>query len=207
MNRKVATSDLHFGHANIFKFSRRFEEMRMAGFVNEDTVDCYDALICGFATNEVKRVLAEDHDRWLLQHINRQLNDSDTVYHLGDFSFYKAAQYDKLKYVIDNLKGTWIFVLGNHDNESKLREAVKGTRHKVVGHYHEIHVNKKFVVLMHYPIEEWNKAHHGAYMLHGHLHGTKGHGDWVLRDIPKRFDMGIDAHPEHLIFDLEQVVV
>lgn len=204
MGRKLGTSDLHFGHTNILKFTDRVRTMK--NDILKFPHDLWGYYESSVVTQIDKRRMTEVHDSWLLAKLNSQINDDDVVYHLGDFSFFKASQKDKLKEIIDSLKGSWLFILGNHDNESHLREACKGTRHKVLGHYHEIHVNDKKVCLFHYPVEEWHHIHRGAWHLHGHLHGQKGHGGYVLKDMKCRMDIGIDAHPEHKIFDLEYIV-
>lgn len=212
---KFGTSDLHFGHANIFKFTKRFpavkayiEEVMPVTFshVYEALQDAYDNLIAGVATEEDRKVLISGHDMWLMNLINQQVSAGDTVIHTGDFSYYKGETKETLKLIVGNLNGNWLFILGNHDNESALREACKGTRHKVLGHYHEAKVNGRKVVLSHYPMQDWHGAHRGSYMLHGHLHGTDGHGDHIVHKIPRRFDIGLDAHPEMKLFNLEELV-
>lgn len=55
---KFFTSDLHFNHKNIVRFTSR---------------DMYTT--------------QEDHDMWLTQLWNSQVKTGDLVYHLGDFSF------------------------------------------------------------------------------------------------------------------------
>ena len=141
---------------------------------------------------------------WLLNKLNSQINDDDVVYHLGDFTFYKDKEL--IKHLVGKLKGNWNFILGNHDNESHIREACKGTRHNVIGHYHEITVNKVKVCLFHFPVEEWHQIHRGAWHFHGHLHGQKGHGGFEIRDMDRRMDLGVDAHPDHLMYDMEELI-
>lgn len=202
MGRKLGTSDLHLGHTNIVKFTNRIEAMDRDGFIvpNELRVPYFN----GTLSDELRRKVTDIHDAWLVHTLYTQIEDGDVVYHLGDLSFTKDK--DKLKRFIDGLKGDWLFILGNHDNESHIREACKGTRHKVLGHYHEVSINKTKVCLFHFPIAEWHKIHRGSWHLHGHLHGMKGHGDFILPDMARRLDIGIDAHPSHGIFDLEELV-
>lgn len=202
MGRKLATSDLHLGHTNIVKFTRRIEAMDRDGFIvpNELRTPYFN----GTLSDQMKRKVTEIHDAWLKHVLSNNINNDDVVYHLGDFSFTKDKQY--LRDFILSLKGDWLFILGNHDNESHLREACKGTRHKVLGHYHEISVNKTKVCLFHFPIEEFHQMHRGSWHLHGHLHGQKGHGDFELKSMKNRIDVGIDAHPSHGLFDLEELV-
>lgn len=202
MGRKLGTSDLHFGHTNIMEFTNRAETMKVE--LVQFPHKLWEQYSAKGATQFVKREMTNVHDEWLLEKLNSQIEAGDIVYHLGDFSFHKDKQL--IRDIILKLKGDWVFILGNHDNESHLREACKGTRHKVVGHYHEISVNKVKACLFHFPIEEWHKIHKGAWHFHGHLHGKSGHGDYVLKEMDRRMDVGIDSHPTHGIFDLELLV-
>ena len=63
MNKIWFTSDLHFMHKNIVKFTNR-----------------------GVETNE------QDHDQWLEDMWNSTVAKGDMVYHLGDLSFNKKSQ-------------------------------------------------------------------------------------------------------------------
>lgn len=203
MSKKLGTSDIHFGHANILKMSDRLRHMEEAGYPLD--IRHYQRLMAGEATPEDKAIINKLHNDWLVEHLNSQIDDGDVVYHTGDFSFYKKAE--DIRNVLSRLRGTWHFIFGNHDNQSALREACKGTKHLVLGDYHTAHVNKKRVIMFHYPIQDWDQAHRGSYMLHGHLHGTDGHGEHKVHKIPNRYDIGLDAHPECLMFNLEDLVV
>ena len=55
--------------------------------------------------------------------------------------------------------------------------------------YKKLHIDKKKVVLFHYPIAEWDSMHHGAYHLFGHVHGG-------LEIEGRAMDVGIDARPK-----------
>lgn len=119
----------------------------------------------------------------MIQIWNKTVRPNDTVYTLGDFSFMSTE--DTIK-VLQRLNGRIHLILGNHDHwvntESK-------TYFESVGHYNELKMGVKKVVMFHYPIVEFNKMHHGAYHLHGHTHGNYTH--------PGRgFDVGIDARPQ-----------
>lgn len=115
---------------------------------------------------------------------NRVVDEKDIVYHLGDFCFGKEDyQFDAFR---DQLKGTIVFIKGNHD-----RLAWRNRRKFFASHdsYHEIEVNGKDITLCHYAMRVWNKSHHGAWHLYGHSHGS-------LPDDPHSlsFDVGVDCH-------------
>lgn len=120
----------------------------------------------------------------LISNWNSVVGSNDTVYHLGDFSFGWAEQY------FNRLNGNIHWVHGNHD-----RDAWQ-IRKRFVSHSPLMHVNvdmgdrrPQSIVLCHYAMRVWNKAHHGAWHLYGHSHGT-------LEDVPygKSFDVGVDCH-------------
>ena len=89
----------------------------------------------------------EEHTEWLIETVNKDLNDTSQVYHLGDFTGKYKNKYSDLEYIISQLKGTWHFIKGNHDNEKQLQNILKGTRHKWLGDYHELKHNNKSIIL------------------------------------------------------------
>lgn len=54
--------------------------------------------------------------------------------------------------------------------------------------YHH-YIDGTRVVMCHYPLLTWDKAHHGSYMLHGHVHSTV-----PVNDTHRRYDVGVDAN-------------
>lgn len=142
-------SDFHVGHKNVLRFDRR---------PFADTDEMHAALI----------------KNW-----NDVVTDDDIVYYLGDLSFCR----DELtKWFIYSLKGEINYILGNHD---KMRDILKFGRFNKVHEYGtEISIKDEDaksargsggyqqIIMSHYPILSWNKAHHGSYHLHGHCHGS-----------------------------------
>ena len=52
-----------------------------------------------------------------------------------------------------------------------MKNEVVQDRFELVTDYLEVFVGKRQrICCMHYPIHEWNQAHRGAWMLHGHTH-------------------------------------
>lgn len=140
-------SDLHISHKNIIKYDGRpysdLEEMHL------DLIK-----------------------RW-----NEVVQPEDIVYYLGDLSFGRS---DTVKWFVNAINGKINYIMGNHDN---MKDIVKLDRWENVHEYGtEIFVkdedNKKArgswgyqqIVMSHYPILSWNRAHHGSWMIHGHAH-------------------------------------
>lgn len=114
---------------------------------------------------------------------NSNVSLKDEVFCLGDFSFGSAT---KTESILQQLNGRIHLIKGNHDHwinkdTEKYFESIQP--------YHEMKIDGQFVVMFHYPIAEWNRMHHGAFHLYGHVHGgLKLHG--------RAMDVGIDARPQ-----------
>ncbi len=153
---KIFTSDLHFGHNRIVEFTNR-------------AIDCSSQ---------------DNHTRWLINLWNTEVSAGDVVYHLGDFSFFK--EYEEVAKVVNQLKGSKIFIKGNHDTREHLNQLVKDNLISAWYDYKEIKLQNTSVVLFHFPIASWHKQGYGAYHLHGHCHGN-------FKDSRgKMLDVGID---------------
>jgi calcineurin-like phosphoesterase family protein len=89
--------------------------------------------------------------------------------------------------ILNQLNGDKILIEGNHDRKL-LKDPVFRRSFKEVHQYLEITWDKKPVVMFHYPIQDWNRSHHGAIHLHGHVHGgVTGLEHYRVRDV------GMDA--------------
>ena len=157
------TSDTHYGHANIIKYSKR-------PFAHVDEM------------NEA-----------LIKNWNSVVQPGDTVYHLGDFAF---ARPDKIESILGRLKGQKILLWGNHDKSLWHEKEMLKRYFNKVGDYFELNVpdtdvdrGQRKVVMCHYPMITWNKAHYGAFMLHGHCHGSLRYPF-----VGKILDVGVDVH-------------
>lgn len=158
-NNLYFTSDTHFFHKNIIKYSNR-------------PFSC----------------LTQMHDK-MLQLWNDNVDNTDTVYHLGDLSFgtpeatlalLKALNFRQL-----------VLVRGNHDNTkvlNYLQNNLPGFRVSADSLVELKLVDSTHLVLCHYALAVWNRSHHGSIHLHGHSHGTfKGDSS------AKRMDVGVDT--------------
>lgn len=146
----------------------------MAEYVASDTHFGHKNIIkyCNRPFQSVSDMNAHMMSQW-----NLTVKDDDDIYFLGDFSFGDGHTF------FDKLSGRKHLVKGNHDPQRTLSLGWKSVRE-----YTELKRNGKFVILFHYPIEEWNGKYHGAVHLHGHCHGNRG-----KISAPGRLDMGVDC--------------
>ena len=153
INTTWATSDSHYGHNNVIKYSNR-----------------------PFAD-------AEEMDEVLISNHNSVVKPTDTVIHLGDFAFSGPARIKEIlnrlngKYIFlpgnhDNQFWKDRSLLDRFENAAQLREITK----RIDGAKFNMSMEVKYgdrglIVLQHYSMLTWNKSHHGSLMLHGHSHG------------------------------------
>lgn len=122
----------------------------------------------------------------LIEHWNSIVGENDVVFHLGDFSF-KGIELTQA--VIDQLNGTIVFVMGNHDKT--VRNQLKSPNKF---EYLEVTYNKNKICMFHYAMRVWNMQHHGSIHFYGHSHGS-------LEGTGRSMDVGFDAHGRILPFD------
>lgn len=135
MPKVFFTSDLHFGHANIIRFDNR-------PFTSVEEMD------------------AELIKRW-----NNKVTADDTVYILGDISWYND---EKTVEIMNKLNGHKILIKGNHD---RVHGRVRNCFEEITD-YKEIKYVDNHIVLCHYPIVFFNRHHYGSYMFYGHVHNS-----------------------------------
>ncbi len=142
MNKIYFTSDHHFGHKNIIKFSDRpFKDV-------------------------------DEMDEFLIQKWNEKVRPEDEVYHLGDVGLSSSGKLRKILerlngkiYLINGnheksaqachtrfewIKDYYELVIPDKDFER----------------------GEQMIVLFHYAMIEWNASHWGTYHLYGHSHGS-----------------------------------
>lgn len=132
---------------------------------------------------------------------NKKVSYCDRVYILGDVSF---MDNERTLELLSSLRGHLHLIVGNHDERKLSRTFTKVF--SSVNHYKTIKVNDQKVVMLHYPMEEWDGSHYGAIHLHGHLHGSDGHGDFKVRKIKNRVDIGIDTRTDLNVYSHEEML-
>lgn len=138
-----------------------------------------------FANRPFKNV--NEMNRTLITNYNALVRNDDTVYILGDLAF--KLPVEEANRIIAGLNGKKILIKGNHDRkyDESLFEKIQM--------YDEITEYKNQFILMHYPILEWKRSHHGSIQLHGHIHseGLDYNLECKKNGI-RRFDVGVDAN-------------
>jgi len=128
----------------------------------------------------------EEMNSTLVNNWNSTISDEDHVYLLGDVSFGTSYQ---TSLILEELNGKIHLILGNHDLKRKQFFRNHG-RITSVEDYAEIEVGGVFVILFHYPIQEWNGSHYGSVHLHGHRHSKT---PCEYSNNLRRADVGVDA--------------
>jgi calcineurin-like phosphoesterase family protein len=159
------TSDNHFGHENIIKFTNR-------------------------PFNSV-----EEMDAAMVNHWNAVVEPSDTVYHLGDFCLGDANMARRYFAILNGhvkiLGNPWHhdrrWLNWDMYTGPDAEDIVEVLPPMVVLEFPEYGDDRypQVLVLCHYPLAEWDRKHYGAWHLHGHSHGHS-HG--------KAFDIGVDCN-------------
>lgn len=122
----------------------------------------------------------------LVSRWNAKVKPNDIVYFIGDFSF--MSEIETLEILL-RLNGRIRIIPGNHDRKILKSVALQRQFDAVLPELYEEKINGTSVVMCHYPMMSWNKAHHGSNHLHGHSHG-------MIPFDPKfrRLDVGADVH-------------
>jgi len=84
-------SDEHYGHSNIITFRHLDKPMRNFARVSE-------------------------MNRYMIRRHNEVVTKEDTTYHLGDFMF--TRRWQDVAGILEQLNGSHVLILGNHDNLS-----------------------------------------------------------------------------------------
>lgn len=155
------TSDTHFGHANFVRGESRWS----SGYRDFETT--------------------KEMDECILENINAVVKQRDTLFHLGDFCFGNAETWTKYRRQI--ACSNVILLWGNHDKRERFR-GVAGL-FKSTHDYKEIEIAGQDIILCHYPLSVWNKAHYDSWHLYGHVHGRP-----VMSSYQKLLDVSVDNH-------------
>lgn len=174
MVKRYFWSDPHFYHTNSIKYCDR-------PFENAD---------------EMNHALIQNH--------NELVDDRSESYCLGDFGF---ARYGLLLEIVKQLNGKKYLILGNHDKPIRKNRAAFEHYFEFIGDYleitqqdHTLEHGKQKIIMFHYPMVTWNKAHYGSILCCGHSHGSLNH--W--HEQTTSLDVGVDNN-NYYPFSYEQI--
>jgi calcineurin-like phosphoesterase family protein len=200
------TSDTHYHHKNICR--------GCSSWSNKENCRDYELL--------------QQMDDAIVEGINKTVGVNDVLFHMGDFSFGDITYYREFRSRI-NCQNIYL-IYGNHDEWIiKNREELQSLFTEC-SFYREATFNGQKIVMSHYGFRVWNRSHEGAWMLHGHSHGSlepsvSGHIVNELLDKKKynelrqlangshekmhangkTMDVGIDTHPEFRPYSFEEI--
>lgn len=193
MSNIYFTSDSHWGHKNIVLGVSEWDDKEKS---------------CR------KFMTLEEMNELIVKNINDVVKEDDTLYHLGDWSFGGIENIWEFR---KRIKCKNIYLIpGNHDHHIKNNKILPNVfdEHRVGFvdecpiHDHvskvyaknlftivlpeltKIVIDKKEIILSHFPLEEWENIDRGSIHLHGHCHHTKDYSD--LNMYNKRMDVGMD---------------
>jgi calcineurin-like phosphoesterase family protein len=124
----------------------------------------------------------QEHDDYLVDAWNERVKPSQTVFHLGDFGFWKAPVED-LENIFKRLNGRKFLIPGNHDSAEVERFGWEGVLH---GPVHLTDHDGQKIILNHHPLREWDGWHNGSLHYHGHTHNN-------LPSSRRSMDIGVDS--------------
>lgn len=128
----------------------------------------------------------------LISNWNKKVSPTDTVYVLGDFVWNNKVE--DLTYFLKNLNGIKTLIMGNHDSykNNKLCGLWKD-----IFYYNVLRIDKRRVVVSHYPIADWEGANSKSIHLYGHCHGRfdlASLSNQIGHKNTRCMDVGVDAN-------------
>lgn len=169
----------------------------------------------------------EAHDDLILGRLEACLQARDELWILGDVCRPRVEDVVHLRAALPCEHVN--IIVGNHDSRSKFTTVQGFERVDYYGHVGKHKRDGYRFVLSHYPMLDWDRAYHGAFMLHGHIHSLPaeqesrpGHGvvppdrnhggmgmsgyNQQMRDAAcRRYDVGVDAN-DYAPVSAEQII-
>ena len=204
-------SDPHYNHSGIVRGTSNWEGQK--GCRDFDTV--------------------EEHDKILVNNINKTVGEDDILFCLGDWSFgdYKTdANVSNVRKFREQIKCKNInLIYGNHDSEIRKNKDDSQSLFSSINDYLEICIVdqpkeqgekplKYNIVLSHYAFRVWNKSAKGSWMLYGHSHGNLDeftplttNPDWIgdqyyIKNY-RTMDVGFDTHKEFRPYSFQELKI
>lgn len=107
----------------------------------------------------------KEADEYMIKQWNSVVSETDTIYFLGDFAYKCNKEYAES--IFWRLNGIKHLIIGNHDSRlaEKFINCWESKQQRLT-----LKLNGYIIILDHYPLESWDKKHHGSIHLHGHTH-------------------------------------
>ena len=127
--------------------------------------------ICKYCNRPYESV--EEMNEAIIQNWNAVVKDDDIVFVTGDLGF---CGIEKLKPLLERLKGKKYLIQGNHDSDKVVFKLVEGnifedsyklTTITITG---DEEIPEQMITLCHFPMIDWYNKEKGAWMVHGHQH-------------------------------------
>lgn len=136
------TSDTHFFHKNIIKYSNR------------------------------PYVSVNDMNEAMIANWNKQVRPTDTVFHLGDFAFATYSQMKSILGRLNGEKHLILGNHDTLIDSNRRSFVGQGLFSSIQEYYELRHTGYPLICLFHYGQRVWNGSHRGSIMLYGHSHGS-----------------------------------
>lgn len=133
---------------------------------------------------------------------NHEKLDKDAhLFILGDLTFKLC---NELHDLLDRVKCNKYFVVGNHDRDIWNKEFLRRHFDEWYSGYCELTVGKQLIVMGHYPMVEWNRGHHGSWMLFGHTHGNDNRNPFIKDYKTKNVGCMLNNYLPFSYYDIEK---
>jgi len=163
-------ADLHLDHGNIIKYCHR-------PFLTDTEQGLMDMIDKGLIPQKELRISQESIKNMtdtVLDSINAKVQRNDTLVIGGDFCWTTRENRDRRAKELRariNCENVYL-IWGNHDDRRALAPLFKGCYDQYM-----FKVDGQHIFASHYPCRSWDMAHHGAWMVYGHVHNMFWHED------------------------------
>lgn len=187
-NEIYFTSDMHYGHGNVIKYSNRpfmdqFEQYEYDKAREKLTPAEFREFDRRF---KISPETVTRMDEEMIARHNSKVPPNGIVYYVGDVSFHKSVEHTVS--ILKRLNGTKYLITGNHDKHI-IKDPAFRACFGWIRDLTEIKHENQSIVLCHYAMLTWNKSHYKTWMLHGHSHGS------LPVDMNTyRMDVGVDCN-------------
>lgn len=185
------TSDTHFGHGNIIKYCHRpfLAEIDKEEFVRRGNSwhngDWKGEKSSKWRLSPESIKMMDDH---LIDQINKQVQEQDVLWVLGDWCFAKKdVYYEVARSYRERIRCQTVnLIYGNHDH-GKI-----GDLFNEAYHMYNLRVNNNLFVLCHYAMAVWDGSHRGSICLYGHSHSEAESNLEKMMPGRRAMDVGVD---------------